>query len=561
MATITHKKALFFFASPRSPLKMIEEIRLLVTLFEGKTWDVNTQTAFGEHLSKADFYEGRITSNLDFAARDRITRGPKALGFVELTPKIRLTEAGTVLLSSKRPHEIFTKQLLKFQLPSPYHVDKAGHYLVKPYLELFRLVRDLNGLTKDEIGIFFMQLIHIDEYDRVRKKIQRFRKELKNLDRKKTSYKRFCHMVWAKELEKLFAQPIEAGKIRIRESGASSLSNFIQTKRRNHKDYADAVIRYLRATNLVSIKPRSYHVFIPEERRKDVDYILRSVKRQPDSFEGRDHFKKYLFSATNTQLFSDDKRLIVKTVLAGGGDLTKKDLKGKSLEELKDMAEALIKTKKARKVEQEVASLKTYEEFQDIVLTYENIKDRTIIDPSLMFEWNTWRAFVILDEGSVKGNFRRDGNGMPLHHAPPNFPDIECAYSDFDVIVEVTLATGVKQYEMEGEPVSRHLGRHQECSGKPTYCIFVAPNVNKATWAYFFTLHRTPISYYGGISKIIPLELAHFLVMMDVARQAETRPSELSIKKFVEYASSLALTCEDEMKWSEEISRFVYEWI
>lgn len=56
-----------------------------------------------------------------FSARDRINRAPKSLGFVDLKPYIKLTEAGENFISGKRTEEVLLRQLLKFQLPSPYH--------------------------------------------------------------------------------------------------------------------------------------------------------------------------------------------------------------------------------------------------------------------------------------------------------------------------------------------------------------------------------------------------------------------------------------------------------
>src|SRR5690606_21029355 len=105
--------------SPRTPFKMRDEIKLLIDNFQGKKWDKETQTAFAEKLSESDFFEGKIEKNLDFAARDRINRSPKALGFVNLSPVVELTSAGKQFLYGKRPEEVFLRQLLKFQLPSP----------------------------------------------------------------------------------------------------------------------------------------------------------------------------------------------------------------------------------------------------------------------------------------------------------------------------------------------------------------------------------------------------------------------------------------------------------
>lgn len=51
-------KALFFTTSPRTPAKMIPEIRLLHEQFSGREWATNTQVEFIERLATSDFFEG-----------------------------------------------------------------------------------------------------------------------------------------------------------------------------------------------------------------------------------------------------------------------------------------------------------------------------------------------------------------------------------------------------------------------------------------------------------------------------------------------------------------------
>ena len=114
-------------------------------------------------------------------ARDRITRAPKALGFVDLEPKIKLTQAGKLLLSEKRLDELFTRQLLKFQLPSPYHTQsKTIDFNVRPYLELLRLITVVGSLSKTEIALFFSQLTNYKKLDVIAKKILDFRANAKH---------------------------------------------------------------------------------------------------------------------------------------------------------------------------------------------------------------------------------------------------------------------------------------------------------------------------------------------------------------------------------------------
>lgn len=151
-------KLLFFTTSPRTPAKMIPEIRLLSEKFSGKQWSTLNQEKFIDELAQSDFFEGKGSpSDKAFSARDRINRAPKALGFVDLTPCVALTEAGKAFVYGKRPQEIFLRQLLKFQLPSPYHHESrnvTGTFFIRPYLEILRLVRELEHITFDEFKIF-----------------------------------------------------------------------------------------------------------------------------------------------------------------------------------------------------------------------------------------------------------------------------------------------------------------------------------------------------------------------------------------------------------------------
>ena len=192
MATITGKPNLFFVTSPRTPSKMREEIPILIDEFSGQRWIGNAalQAKVFQAVSRGEGFEGSLGGELDLKARDRFTRGPKAFGLIDLDPVIALTDAGHAYLYGPRPHEAFLRQLIKFQLPSPYHVDKKGSFWVRPFLELLRLIVELGGLTKDEIAAFVMQLTSIDKYDTVKNKITKFRRRIASHDHSKSSYKR-----------------------------------------------------------------------------------------------------------------------------------------------------------------------------------------------------------------------------------------------------------------------------------------------------------------------------------------------------------------------------------
>jgi hypothetical protein len=107
--------------------------------------------------------------------------------------------------------------------------------------------------------------------------------------------------------------------------------------------------------------------------------------------------------------------------------------------------------------------------------------------------------------------------------------------------VEVTLSSGARQYESEGEPVARHLGDHQKGSVNDSYCLFITSSLHDATTAHFYIFHRTPVLFYGDTSKIIPIELDDFRLTLSRARETSLRPTANDIHRFVSNASALAL--------------------
>lgn len=178
-----------------------------------------------------------------------------------------------------------------------------------------------------------------------------------------------------------------------------------------------------------------------------------------------------------------------------------------------------------------------------------------------MLEWNTWRAMTMLDGGEIKANLNFDDFGNPISTAQGNMADIVCDYGDYLLTVEVTLASGQKQYEMESEPVSRHLGKIKKTSGKPCYCLFVAPNINEACIAHFYALHNLNISYYGGKSVIIPLPLAIFQKMLEDSYKASYTPNPAQVKRFLDRSVELIKTCENETEWYNKILYYATDWL
>lgn len=486
MGSLNNKRMLFFTTSPRTPFKMIPEIELLGKHFNGERWNQTAQVQFIKLLADEGFFNGRGSEqNLDLSARDRINRAPKALGFVELKPTIGLTEAGNLFVTSKRKEDILLRQLLKFQLPSPFHT-KATHgnsdFWVKPYLEILRLVYHFGTVSFDEIMLFGLQMTSYKKFDAIVKKIDDFRIEkAKN----KGKYKQLKTATQESIIAELFDSEIGSGKIKTRESNEISIKKFIQTKASNMRDYTDACFRYLRSTGIVNISQKGHSLSIIQDKIDDIKFILSTIDRNPTNTEDEAKYKETLYNPTLPILYTDNEKVLVDKLIK----YTSKPyslISSLSLHEKKELLSEAIENKKQDILNQQITSIKEYMLYDEIMNTFDDIEQKRVMDIPLMLEWNTWRAMTMLDGGTIKTNLKFDDNGMPMSTAQGNMADIFCDYGDYGLTVEVTTAGGQKQYEMESEPVSRHLAKFKKETGKEAYCLFIAPKINDACIAHFF---------------------------------------------------------------------------
>lgn len=561
MASLTGTRFLFFTTSPRSPMKIIPEIELLRENFSGKKWNSNTQASFMDDLLQSDFFEGVGAKDKSFAARDRINRAPKALGFVDLTPNIKITDAGNALIDSNLKEEVLLRQLLKFQLPSPYHTKSSREtniFKVKPYLEMFRLINYFGKLSFDEVMMFGLQLTDYNRFDEVVEKIEQFR-----IEKAKTtsSYRQFRGEYLKEVVIEIFNEEIESANTKLRESDDDSLKNFVKTKSRTMRDYTDACFRYLRATGMVNISQKGRSLSIVEEKREEIEFILETVDREPVFVDKEKEYKKYLFDINQPVLYTDDIHNIVFQIQKLDRSVTAESLYKLSLFELKENLYLLRGDRQKELVDEEVKLIKQYKKYDEIVELYDDIRNKDVYDLPLMFEWNTWRAMTMLNGGKVFANLKFDDNGVPMSTAQGNMADIVCDYGDFGLTVEVTLSSGQRQYEMEGEPVARHLAKYKKETSKDAYCLFIAPTINDASISHFFTLHNLNIEFYGGKSVIVPLELNVFIKMVEDSYKADYTPTLDNVKSLFEYSKKVSKTAENEKDWFNKVKDKALNWL
>ena len=549
-------RVLFFVTSPRSPMKMLPEIKLLTENFSGKPWNKKTQESFMDALfQEPSFKNVAKPKDPAFSARDRINRAPKALGFVDLKPTVQLTEPGKQFLDDELSQEALLRQLLKFQIPSPFHVENdeiKGTYFVKPYLEMIRLIDRLGSISFDELMLFGMQLTDYRKFDDIVKKIEKFRTERKT---SKKNYKTFLGEYIESEILSIYEAEIDSGDVKTRESNDHSLDKFIKTKSSNLRDYTDACFRYLRATGLISLSQKSHTLSVIKDKQEEVSYYLEKIERKPVFVDDEIAYKKYLFDATVPALFTDNREQLEEYAKHHNIDYTL------ATPELKKAIKLETEKKKNQIIKESVVRLKSYKDYLDVISVFNDIKLKNFYDIPLMLEWNTWRAMTMLDGGNINANLKFDDEGQPLSTAGGNMADIICEYDDFNLTVEVTTSSGAKQYEMEGEPIARHLAKVKKEKGKEAYCFFIAPTISEASIAYCYTMYKMNLDFYAGTTEIIPLNLDTFVEMVNQTSKCGYVPDSEKIKELCKYAKERANSSMNEVEWFADVQQRAKQWL
>ena len=93
-------------------------------------------------------------------------------------------------------------------------------------------------------------------------------------------------------------------------------------------------------------------------------------------------------------LLVDDEALLLSKLSRLGQPVQKGELR---LEQLKDLLEETEDELLARRKEQVSSELKNFNEYDDIIAVFEQIKKKEVPDPALFLEWNVWRAMVMLN--------------------------------------------------------------------------------------------------------------------------------------------------------------------
>jgi hypothetical protein len=591
------KETWYVSCSPRNPEKIAPELKLLATL-EGREWNQRnsegklvTQLQFARLLAESDEFEGSISTDPAFSARDRFApMATYGFAYLDRERRVRITEAGRQLIDGKRPNEVFLRQLLKWQYPSNQHSGleyevRPGLFGEKgfeilPFVNTLQILVKTDGLTKREIAMFLLPKRTMAGNAAVVKRILQYR-ERRNKLQGRDPRRKFDDKVHRSIFRKLYGLRFR------RQHGTDdptdkTVAEDLLRKVRSSIDVADAAMRLFRYTGLLTT--HYDRLSIAKGRDVDVGALLSRGWRLVDFYRDTERFYKYYGSATTPALPWDDRDALLTRirvlelqtredvgrlrVLGVSRDVHLPDLSNLDRRDIAGLKDLQAELEQARKYADQLLlriALKDPSRIDDITDMYERILDRDVFDPPLYLEWNTWRAVIALDSPvNVVPYFTLDADLQPVNHAPGKLPDIVGHYADFVVVYEVTLKTGRTQYKDEGEPVAFHVGytlqQEMKSGKKPVYGVFVAPKIHKGAIEYFFGyLKSQKFIDTKSFLTIIPFTVEQFNRVLVISKSVGALTGA-ELRSLLDSARAAGQKADDSEEWEKALLGVIAAW-
>ena len=330
------------------------------------------------------------------------------------------------------------------------------------------------------------------------------------------------------------------------------------------KDYPDVTFRFLKLSGLFRTEGSKLIL------NSQYDKLLDVLSEDEDISESEE---SYYYKITNLpELPIDVNRDILESIVTENFEAletTPSDIKKLNSEELRYLR--INQEDEIRKRNEEIFSFEQRNKISAIASWFECLINKKSIDEFIegefisfktderpqYLEWIVWRAFLAINNLSNKPyesrKFPLDSELKPTSHAPSRGPDLLMEFDSFMLVVEVTWTTSARQVAAEGEPVIRHVAEVSFNSNKPTYCLFIAPEINLNT----VESYRINDKYflddnYEQVANIIPISLEEFIKFFIALPKAEIS-SVNKIHSILQECTTIKKDLKAD-KWKEYIS-------
>lgn len=501
---------------------------------------------------------------------DKITFEFFGFGYVADDGTIKVNDVGKRIIEGTFDSEDFLKQLLKLQFPNLISSgnDFSNEQYIYPLELICRAFDRFESLNRSEFVLLF-GCNSINDLNNVLDGIAKFKIEYAKLRNKNIikDVKKLC--------EKIFVE-IYGG---------------IDNKIDSYYDYAEALCRCLVYTGLFKASGRSLatKIRIPEYSKIKFNLLLNSFAFERKEFSSLEEYMTWYGDTSNIQLpwnNSEARKTIINEKLDYIDNLknnnefikkyddkfilmveekiskTKELLENKDLsyEELKDQENELVSFITNIKEQQYIDIYsKTKEARDEILEMYDQILEK-IDEGALWLEVNTWKSLLAMDGNKfVKRNFNIEEDLTPKSFAPGigNTPDMELYTTNRILIPEVSLMTGVQQWEHEASSVIDHvLSFINDNEDKVVRGLFISTSLNIRTKWQFFILNKE--SWVEKPVPVIPLTINQYKTIMSVIYE-----NSLNIDDFldvIEEIHIIAKASKDYNEWMNRTNIYVKNW-
>ncbi len=490
---------------------------------------------------------------------------------------IRITSLGNHLVSEDCDlGELFFRYFLKWQLPNAASrsFSASDGFSIKPFLGTLHLINHVNriwvelghspvGISKDEFDIFTSTLIDFREIETQSNKLVEYRKQIRSFKdyEKKEQFSKKFKLTLASEF--------------LGSTSQLTIDKFLK----NLRDYGDNNLRYFRLTRYLSVRGNGYYIDLEPRRMIEINKLLETDDASPKTFDDSEEYIEYLSDIDQPELPWQSETDLRRIVVVLQEDIESLNDKLRTLSiaapsfhfknyETLGQAELNPYIIDMRSFRQTLLEIQLYSESQSIAKLEEYIKGlRTIYSSkrkkSIELERLATMALIALNDAlDVKPNYPVGDDNQPTFTAPANKPDIECFYSTFNSVCEVTMLTDRTQWYSEGPPVMRHVRDFENLYGeKDAYCLFIAPKMHTDTIETFWFAVKH--GYKGIRQRIVPLSILQFIELLETLLQLRKKGKlflHSNLKSLYDEVINLTDEVSDSDKWIETIPSAMEKW-
>lgn len=488
-------------------------------------------------------------------------------GYVNKKGNICVTEAGSKIVNGTFDQEDYLKQLLKLRVPNYTYENnkiKNGKF-VFPFELILRAFERFDSLNRSELALLF-GCVDREQIPTALEAIADFKQQYALLEKKNSSAAVF------QIFETVF----------VRHYGSQP------NKTGSYYDYAEALSRTLIYTGLFSASGRSIatKIRVAEHSRRKVKLLQEKYCFTfPDTIHSLDSYMAWYGSVRNVALpwenakerrsIVDDKLRLLKEKQEEASERYHQKIdvsvenvleqikQADNTEDINDLKELehLVSdaiTSYNEKLFIEIQS-KTKEERQNILDKFEDILSNDDMS-ALWLEVNTWKSLIAIPgEQIVKRNFKIEDDLTPKSFAPGvgNTPDMELYTNKYIIVPEVSLMTGVRQWEHEASSVVDHvLSFIKQYENKQVLGLFLSSRINVRTMWQFFLLNRE--SWLGAPIPVVPLTIPQY---MEITRHIYANKLEIDdLKLLLDYISKSTGQCGNYQMWEQYIEESIVLW-